>query len=119
MSEDRLISPDAVSEELSQDRALRPKLLIDYVGQDEVCEQMDIFIRAAIQRRIQGFFYHRTQTVNFIDKEHVMRLKIGQDRGEIAGFLQHRTRRLAQVNLQFVGNNMRQGGLAQSRGTKN
>ena len=51
MSEDRLISADAVAEELSQDRALRPKLLTDYVGQDEVCEQMDIFIRAAIQRR--------------------------------------------------------------------
>lgn len=51
MSEDRLISPDAVTEELSQDRALRPKLLTEYVGQDEVCEQMDIFIRAARQRR--------------------------------------------------------------------
>jgi Holliday junction DNA helicase RuvB len=51
MSEDRLISADGVAEELSQDRALRPKLLADYVGQDEVCEQMDIFIRAALQRR--------------------------------------------------------------------
>jgi Holliday junction DNA helicase RuvB len=51
MSEDRLISPDVVAEELSQDRALRPKLLTEYVGQDEVCEQMDIFIRAARQRR--------------------------------------------------------------------
>jgi Holliday junction DNA helicase RuvB len=51
MSEDRLISADEVTEELSQDRALRPKLLTDYVGQDEVCEQMDIFIRAATQRR--------------------------------------------------------------------
>jgi len=51
MSEDRLISPDAVTEELSQDRALRPKLLTEYVGQDEVCEQMDIFIHAARQRR--------------------------------------------------------------------
>ena len=51
MNEERLISADAVSEELSQDRALRPKLLTDYVGQDEVCEQMDIFIRAALQRR--------------------------------------------------------------------
>ncbi len=36
MSEDRLISPEAVEEELTQDRALRPKLLADYVGQDEV-----------------------------------------------------------------------------------
>jgi Holliday junction DNA helicase RuvB len=51
MSEDRLISADAVTEELSLDRALRPKLLTEYVGQDEVCEQMDIFIRAARQRR--------------------------------------------------------------------
>jgi Holliday junction DNA helicase RuvB len=51
MNGDRLISADTVAEELSQDRALRPKLLTEYVGQDEVCEQMDIFIRAAIQRR--------------------------------------------------------------------
>jgi len=50
MTEDRLISADAVAEELTQDRALRPKLLIDYVGQDEVCEQMDIFVSAARMR---------------------------------------------------------------------
>ena len=36
MSEDRLISPQAVEDELVQDRALRPKLLTDYVGQEEV-----------------------------------------------------------------------------------
>ncbi len=51
MSEDRLISADAVDEELSQDRALRPKLLADYVGQDEVCEQMEIFVSAARMRQ--------------------------------------------------------------------
>jgi len=51
MSEDRLISADAVDEELSQDRALRPKMLADYVGQDEVCEQMDIFVSAARMRQ--------------------------------------------------------------------
>jgi Holliday junction DNA helicase RuvB len=50
MSEDRLISADAVDEELSQDRALRPKMLVDYVGQDEVCEQMEIFVSAARKR---------------------------------------------------------------------
>ncbi len=50
MSEDRLISADAVTEELTQDRALRPKMLVDYVGQDEVCEQMDIFVSAARKR---------------------------------------------------------------------
>jgi len=51
MSDDRLISADAVDEELSQDRALRPKMLADYVGQDEVCEQMDIFVSAAKMRQ--------------------------------------------------------------------
>jgi Holliday junction DNA helicase RuvB len=51
MSEDRLISPDAVEEELSQDRALRPKLLGDYIGQEEVREQMEIFVQAAVNRR--------------------------------------------------------------------
>ncbi len=51
MSEERLISPEAAEEEVQQDRALRPKLLADYVGQQEVREQMDIFIRAAVGRR--------------------------------------------------------------------
>ena len=50
MSEERLISADAVDEELTQDRALRPKMLVDYVGQDEVCEQMEIFVSAARMR---------------------------------------------------------------------
>jgi Holliday junction DNA helicase RuvB len=50
MSEDRLISADVVDEEITQDRALRPKMLTDYVGQDEVCEQMDIFVSAAVKR---------------------------------------------------------------------
>ena len=30
---------------------MRPRLLADYVGQDEVCEQMEIFVSAAIKRR--------------------------------------------------------------------
>jgi len=51
MSDERLISPEAVEEELTQDRALRPKLLADYVGQEEVREQMEIFVQAAVKRR--------------------------------------------------------------------
>ena len=47
MSEDRLINPAPTDDELSHDRALRPKLLADYVGQEEVREQMEIFVRAA------------------------------------------------------------------------
>ena len=51
MSEERLIDPAAVEDELIQDRALRPKLLGDYVGQEEVREQMEIFVTAAVRRR--------------------------------------------------------------------
>lgn len=44
---DRLVSGRSVSEEESQDRAIRPKLLAEYVGQPQVREQMEIFIKAA------------------------------------------------------------------------
>ncbi len=47
---DRLISNTAQSEEEAQDRAIRPKLLADYVGQKVVHEQMEIFISAAKKR---------------------------------------------------------------------
>ncbi|WP_323059287.1 Holliday junction branch migration DNA helicase RuvB [Aeromonas hydrophila] len=47
---DRLISASGGREEEVIDRAIRPKLLADYTGQDPVCEQMEIFIAAARQR---------------------------------------------------------------------
>ncbi len=47
---DRLISANSSMDEERQDRAIRPKRLVDYVGQKELCEQMDIFIKAAIAR---------------------------------------------------------------------
>ncbi|WP_421261981.1 Holliday junction branch migration DNA helicase RuvB [Aeromonas jandaei] len=47
---DRLISSSAAREDDIIDRAIRPKKLVDYTGQDAVCEQMEIFIEAARQR---------------------------------------------------------------------
>ena len=47
---DRLITPDASSEDEVIDRAIRPKMLDDYTGQPHVCEQMEIFIQAARNR---------------------------------------------------------------------
>ncbi|EPM2753900.1 Holliday junction branch migration DNA helicase RuvB, partial [Yersinia enterocolitica] len=44
---DRLISAGVISDEESIDRAIRPKLLAEYVGQPHVREQMEIFIQAA------------------------------------------------------------------------
>jgi len=47
---DRLISSTVINEEEIIDRAIRPKLLSEYVGQPHVREQMEIFIQAARQR---------------------------------------------------------------------
>jgi len=44
---DRLVQPTANIEDESVDRAIRPKMLADYEGQDHVREQMEIFIQAA------------------------------------------------------------------------
>ncbi|TEA26779.1 Holliday junction branch migration DNA helicase RuvB [Candidatus Schmidhempelia bombi] len=47
---DRLISPVAKHEDETIDRAIRPKLLDEYIGQSHVKAQMKIFIQAAKQR---------------------------------------------------------------------
>jgi len=47
---DRLISPVAGPREEGLDRAVRPKTLSDYVGQQAVREQMEIFVSAARKR---------------------------------------------------------------------
>jgi Holliday junction DNA helicase RuvB len=47
---DRLISPAASPRDEGLDRAVRPKTLADYVGQQAVREQMEIFVSAARKR---------------------------------------------------------------------
>ncbi|MGB5179782.1 MAG: AAA family ATPase, partial [Gammaproteobacteria bacterium] len=44
---DRLVTPEGSREDEVLDRAVRPKVLADYVGQPQVSEQMEIFIQAA------------------------------------------------------------------------
>jgi len=48
---DRLVGAQAFREDEVIDRAIRPKLLEDYQGQDHVKEQMEIFIQAARNRQ--------------------------------------------------------------------
>jgi Holliday junction DNA helicase RuvB len=48
---DRLITAAALSDEEALDRAIRPRMLADYVGQAVVREQLEIFIQAAKGRR--------------------------------------------------------------------
>jgi Holliday junction DNA helicase RuvB len=47
---DRLVTPRGSREDAVIDRTVRPQQLADYVGQPQVVEQMDIFIRAANAR---------------------------------------------------------------------
>ena len=47
---DRLASAEAGTEDRAFDRAIRPKTLVDYVGQVSVKQQMGIFIEAARRR---------------------------------------------------------------------
>jgi Holliday junction DNA helicase RuvB len=47
---DRLITAASSHDDEALDRAIRPRLLADYVGQQAVREQMEIFIQAAKQR---------------------------------------------------------------------
>ncbi|MDD2739884.1 MAG: Holliday junction branch migration DNA helicase RuvB [Methylomonas lenta] len=50
MESDRLITAQGSNDEERFDRAIRPKRLQDYVGQKELCLQMEIFIQAAVSR---------------------------------------------------------------------
>ncbi len=48
---DRLITSEALSDDVTLDRAIRPRLLADYVGQPAMREQMGVFIQAARARQ--------------------------------------------------------------------
>src|SRR5574343_657742 len=48
---DRLTTASPREREAQQDRAIRPRLLADYIGQPSVREQMELFIQAARGRR--------------------------------------------------------------------
>ena len=49
-AQERIIQPSAQGKEEQVDRAIRPKMLADYIGQPHVREQMEIFIGAAKAR---------------------------------------------------------------------
>ena len=50
IEQDRLISASVQGEEEAIERAIRPRLLGEYVGQPAVKKQMSVFIEAARQR---------------------------------------------------------------------
>jgi holliday junction DNA helicase RuvB len=50
LADDRLVAAPATREEEVIDRAIRPKKLADYVGQEQVKAQLEIFVQAAVKR---------------------------------------------------------------------
>ncbi len=51
MTEQRIIAPEQMDDEVAIDRAIRPQSLAEYHGQPGVSEQLEIFIPAAIARK--------------------------------------------------------------------
>ena len=50
IKEDKLINPASTAEDLVVDNALRPRKLKDYIGQEHIVKQLNIAIKAALQR---------------------------------------------------------------------
>jgi len=50
LAADRLVAAPATREEEAVDRAIRPKKLADYIGQEQVKAQLEIFVQAAVKR---------------------------------------------------------------------
>ena len=68
-----------------------------------------------LERRIEDFLDDRRQAVDLVDEQHVVRLEVGEQRREVAGALEHRARRLAQVDAELVRDDVRQRRLAEAR----
>ena len=49
-ADERIVQAAASKEEEAADRAIRPKKLADYVGQEQVKAQLEIFVQAAVKR---------------------------------------------------------------------
>ena len=56
--------------------------------------------------------------MDFVDEQHVVGLKIGEERCQILGLFQHRAAGLPQIHTQFVRDDMGKCGLAKTWRTK-
>ena len=53
--------------------------------------------------------------MDLVDEQHVLRLEVGEHRGEVARALEHRAGGLAQVDAELARDDVRERGLAQAR----
>ena len=74
--------------------------------------EVDAVVR---QGRVEGVFDHGGEAVYLVDKEHIVRLQAGEQAGEVARLVEHGTRGELEAHAEFVGNDVGEGGFAQSR----
>ncbi len=68
-----------------------------------------------LERGVELFFEHRLQAVNLVEEEHLALAQVGEDGGEVALDDERRTRGLLEADVEFVGDDGGQRGLAQAR----
>ncbi len=64
--------------------------------------------------RIEDFFHHMIEPMDLINKQAILGMQIGQQGRQVPRPFDHRTGGAFQIDLQLLGNNIGQGGLAQS-----
>src|SRR3984957_15867938 len=67
-----------------------------------------------LHRGVENFFEGRLQAMNFVEKEKIAQIKRSEDGGEITFFFEQRARADLDGRAHFVGENLRERGLAQS-----
>ena len=70
---------------------------------------------AVLHRRVEDLLDGRVQAMDLVEEEHVPPLEVGQEGGEVRAAFDDRARRLAEVRLHLVGDDVGEGGLAEAR----
>jgi len=68
-----------------------------------------------LHRGIEDLLHDRRQAVDFVNEQNIVRLKICQDRGEVARFRNHRAGGCAEADAHLAGQDLRQRRLAEAR----
>src|SRR5581483_2224764 len=68
-----------------------------------------------LERRVEDLLDHGGQAMDLVDEQDVARLEVGEDRGEVAGALEHRGGSRAQVHAELARDDVGERGLAEPR----
>jgi hypothetical protein len=71
-----------------------------------------------LERGVELFFEHRLHAVNLVEEEHLALAQVGEDGGQVALDLQGRAGGLLEADVELVGDDGGQRGLAQAGGPK-